>query len=162
VERADRKAREAALRQVPQNGRVCRAIAREYGERIGGGRTGNGFVALESMGEVDAGWREVRVAKPRCGSGELKFIDLRRAKTMKVVTHLSFKSRDQATSPAWLFEADVFGATADPIKAEIRRRGMGCEITRQDLLARGLAAQHLGDCVIACGSFPFVRHVQTH
>lgn len=67
-------------------------------------------------------------------------------------------------SPAWLFEADVFGATANPIKAEIRRRGMRCEITRQDLLARGLAAQRFGDgdCVIACGSFPFVRHVQMH
>jgi hypothetical protein len=67
-------------------------------------------------------------------------------------------------TPAWLFEADVFGVTAEPIKAEIRRRGMRCEVARQDLLARGLAAERLGDgdCVIACGSFPFVYHVQTH
>ena len=70
--------------------------------------------------------------------------------------------------PAWLFEADVFGRTAEPLQAEVRRQGMACAITRQDLLAHGLfsasgfpALDEVG-CVIACGSFPFVHWVQTH
>ena len=67
-------------------------------------------------------------------------------------------------SPTWLFEADVFGQTADPLKAEIRRQGLWCHVTRQNLLARG--GDSFGnhriapdDCVIACGCFPFVRFV---
>jgi hypothetical protein len=68
-------------------------------------------------------------------------------------------------SPTWLFEADVFGQTADPLKAEIRRQGMWCHVTRQDLLARGHGDAFGGhriapdDCVIACGCFPFIRFV---
>jgi hypothetical protein len=38
--------------------------------------------------------------------------------------------------PTWLFEADVFGLTAEPLKAEIRRQEMWCHVTRQSLLAR--------------------------
>ena len=45
--------------------------------------------------------------------------------------------------PTWLFEADVFGRTAEPLKAEIRRQGMVWHVTRQDLLsARRDDAQH--------------------
>lgn len=71
-------------------------------------------------------------------------------------------------SPTWLFEADVFGQTADPLKAEIRRLGLWCHVTRQDLLARGHGDAFGGhriapdDCVIACGWFPFVRFVLDH
>jgi hypothetical protein len=67
-------------------------------------------------------------------------------------------------SPTWLFEADVFGQTADPLKAEIRRQGLWCHVTRQNLLAHGgdsFGAHRIAsdDCVIACGCFPFVRFV---
>lgn len=70
--------------------------------------------------------------------------------------------------PTWLFEADVFGRTADPLKAEIRRQGMACIVTRQQLLTPGApylpGGRRLADdaCVIACGSHPFVRHVLEH
>jgi hypothetical protein len=70
--------------------------------------------------------------------------------------------------PTWLFEADVFGQTAEPLKAEIRRQGMWCHVTRQTLLARGhgdsIGGHRIGesDCVIACGCFPFVRFVLQH
>jgi hypothetical protein len=70
--------------------------------------------------------------------------------------------------PTWLFEADVFGRTAEPLKVEVRRQGMWCHVTRQDLLARGhgdtFGSHRLraGDCVIACGCFPFVRFVLDH
>lgn len=67
--------------------------------------------------------------------------------------------------PTWLFEADVFGETAEPVKAEIRRQGIRCLVTRQALLAQGIGDSSAGhrigpdDCVIACGCFPFVRFV---
>jgi len=65
--------------------------------------------------------------------------------------------------PSWLFEADVFGQTAEPLKAEIRRQGMACHVTRQALLARGIGEPFAaGDCVIACGCYPFVRFVLDH
>jgi len=67
--------------------------------------------------------------------------------------------------PTWLFEADVFGRTAEPLKAEIRRQGMVWHATRQDLLSRGSNDSFGGrrfaemECVIACGCIPFVRHI---
>jgi ATP-grasp domain, R2K clade family 2 len=67
--------------------------------------------------------------------------------------------------PTWLFEADVFGLTAEPLKAEVRRQGMWCHVTRQVLLSRGFGDAFgghridVGDCVIACGCYPFVRFV---
>jgi ATP-grasp domain, R2K clade family 3 len=69
--------------------------------------------------------------------------------------------------PTWLFEADVLGQTAEPLKAEVRRQGMRCHVTRQGLLARGgdcYGGQRIGadDCVVACGCFPFVRFVLDH
>ncbi len=69
------------------------------------------------------------------------------------------------TLPVWVFEADVFGQTADAVRNEVRRQGMGLLVTRQDLLARGLGdclnAQRLAprDCAMAFGCFPFVQHV---
>lgn len=70
--------------------------------------------------------------------------------------------------PTWLFEADVFGETAEPLKAEIRRQGMACYVTRQDLLAHTRTDSFGGrrvpedGCVVCCGSVPFVRFVQLH
>jgi hypothetical protein len=70
--------------------------------------------------------------------------------------------------PTWLFEADVFGQTAEPLKAETRRQGMACFVTRQQLLSPGSCSfaggRRLADdaCVIACGSHPFVRHILLH
>jgi len=70
--------------------------------------------------------------------------------------------------PTWLFEADVFGQTAEPLKAEIRRQGLWCHVTRQDLLARGYGDIDSGhrlepcDCVIACGCFPFAWFIHEH
>src|SRR5436305_1417862 len=43
--------------------------------------------------------------------------------------------------PTWLFEADVFGQTADPLKAEVRRQGMACHVTRQDPPTRVVVAE---------------------
>jgi hypothetical protein len=70
--------------------------------------------------------------------------------------------------PTWLFEADVFGETAEPLKAEVRRQGMWCHVTREDLLARGHGDSFGGRrldpeaCVIACGCFPFVEYVRAN
>jgi hypothetical protein len=70
--------------------------------------------------------------------------------------------------PTWLFEADVFGETADALKAEVRRQGMACYVTRQDLLTKGAGDTFHGrrigedDCVIASGCFPFVNYIKTH
>jgi hypothetical protein len=62
--------------------------------------------------------------------------------------------------PTWLFEADVFGPAAEPVKAEVRRQGMGCHVIRQPMLALGVGplpgGGQLADnaCVIFCGTFP--------
>lgn len=64
--------------------------------------------------------------------------------------------------PVWLFEADVFGTSAEPTKAEVRRQGMTCTVTRQRLLASGIVSLPEDVCVIACGSYPFVHHIQVH
>jgi hypothetical protein len=67
--------------------------------------------------------------------------------------------------PTWLFEADVFGQTAEALKAEVRRQGIWCHVTRQALLAQGIGdtfrSHRIGaeDCVVAFGCFPFVRFV---
>jgi hypothetical protein len=67
--------------------------------------------------------------------------------------------------PTWLFEADVFGQIAEPLKAEVRRQGMRCHVTRQGLLAHEGGDTYGGhrigadDCVVARGCFPFVRFV---
>lgn len=71
-------------------------------------------------------------------------------------------------NPVWLFEADVFGESAEAIKTEIRRRGLACYTTRQTLLASGVgdifSGRRLAEdaCVIACGSYPFVHYIQAN
>jgi hypothetical protein len=70
--------------------------------------------------------------------------------------------------PVWLIEADVYGAEADPLLAEIRRQGMVAEavphqglLKQKDLVAGGRLLGH-GDCVIAYGTFPFACEIQLH
>ncbi len=69
--------------------------------------------------------------------------------------------------PIWLFESDVFGDTADPIKAEVRRQGMDCYIVRQRLLARGIGPlgggrmPPAGARVIFSGTYACLRHIVT-
>jgi hypothetical protein len=68
--------------------------------------------------------------------------------------------------PTWLFEADVFGETAEPLKAEVRRQGMTCAVIRQALLASNASLLPGGrrladdDCVIFCGSSPCMLYIQ--
>jgi hypothetical protein len=60
--------------------------------------------------------------------------------------------------PTWLIEADVFGAEAEPLKAEIRRQGMACHVVRHDSLFGGRPETVRGripsddECVIFYGS----------
>jgi hypothetical protein len=69
--------------------------------------------------------------------------------------------------PVWLFESDVFGDTADPVKAEVRRQGMDCYIVRQTLLARGVGPLPggrmlpAGACVIFSGTYACFHHIAT-
>ena len=70
--------------------------------------------------------------------------------------------------PAWLIEAGVYGAEADPLLAEVRRQGMAAEVVpfqallkEKDLVAGGRPLVD-GDCVVGYGTFPFARQVQLH
>lgn len=62
--------------------------------------------------------------------------------------------------PTWLFEADVFGAAAVSVKAEVRRQGMACHVIRQPMLALDVGplpgGRQLADdaCVVFCGTYP--------
>jgi hypothetical protein len=72
-----------------------------------------------------------------------------------------------ASPPTWLFEADAFGTSMESLKAELRRLGVGAFTTSLRLLATraylpGGRALPDDACVIACGSFPFVRSIQLH
>jgi hypothetical protein len=70
--------------------------------------------------------------------------------------------------PTWLFEPDVFGETAEPLKTEIRRQGMVCAVARQQSLVTGsftlAGGRRLAEdaCVVAFGSYPYVRYIQQH
>ena len=70
--------------------------------------------------------------------------------------------------PTWLVESGVYGAEADPLLSEIRRRGMTADLLPQRTLLREkdiVAGGRLladSDCVIACGTFPFARQIQLH
>lgn len=70
--------------------------------------------------------------------------------------------------PAWLIEAGVYGAEADPLLAEIRRQGMAAEavpfqaLLKEKHLAAGGRSLADGDCVIGYGTFPFAREIQLH
>lgn len=70
--------------------------------------------------------------------------------------------------PAWLIEAGVYGAEADPLLAEIRRQGMSAQLLPHRTLLKereiATAGRPLvdGDCVVGYGTFPFARQVQLH
>src|SRR3954466_2875531 len=70
--------------------------------------------------------------------------------------------------PAWLIEAGVYCAEADPLLAEIRRQGMTAELLphrtllkEKDIIAVGQPLAD-GDRVIGYGTFPFARQIQLH
>src|SRR5947209_3138086 len=70
--------------------------------------------------------------------------------------------------PVWLMEAGVYGAEAEPLLAEIRRRGMRAEVIPHRATRKGVnlsAGGRLlggGDCVLGYGTFPFARQIQLH
>jgi hypothetical protein len=70
--------------------------------------------------------------------------------------------------PIWLIEADVFGRSFEPVKAEIRQQGLVSEIVQPGPFLNGLVPVVGGhrltdqDCVIFSGTFPLMRHIQLH
>jgi hypothetical protein len=70
--------------------------------------------------------------------------------------------------PIWLIEAGVYGAEAEPLRAEIQRQGMTAEFVPHQALKKGrdviVNGRLLGedDCVIGYGTFPFARQIQLH
>lgn len=75
---------------------------------------------------------------------------------------------DGTLRPAWLIEAGVYGAEAEPLAAEVRRQGMTTEVvpftalTKDAALVSGDRRLGDGDCVIGYGTFPFARQIQLH
>ena len=70
--------------------------------------------------------------------------------------------------PIWLIEADVFGRSFEPVKAEIRQQGLVWDIIQPRSFLNGLVPAVGGhrvtdqDCVIFSGTFPLMRHIQLH
>jgi hypothetical protein len=70
--------------------------------------------------------------------------------------------------PIWLIQADVFGRSFEPVKAEIRQQGLVWEVIQPGPFLSGLVPEVGGhrlsdqDCVIFSGTFPLMRHVQLH
>jgi hypothetical protein len=70
--------------------------------------------------------------------------------------------------PIWLIEADVFGRSFEPIKAEIRRQGLAWEIVHPGPFLNGLVPSvggHRlidGDCVVFSGTYSLMRYIQLH
>jgi hypothetical protein len=70
--------------------------------------------------------------------------------------------------PTWLIEAGVYGAEAEPLRVEIRRQGLACDLVPYSALKKGseliVDGQPLGptDCVIGYGTYPFARQIQLH
>src|SRR5438067_6039373 len=70
--------------------------------------------------------------------------------------------------PTWLIEADVFGRSFEPVKAEIRQQGMVWDIVQPRPFLNGVVPVVGGhrltddDCVIFSGTFPLMRHIQLH
>jgi hypothetical protein len=70
--------------------------------------------------------------------------------------------------PAWLIEAGVYGAEADPLLAEICRQGMAAEVVPFQVLQKEKELVACGrrladdDCVIGYGTFPFAREIGLH
>lgn len=63
--------------------------------------------------------------------------------------------------PTWLIEADVYGNEANPLRDEIRRQGMACEMTSFSALRRGLPLQD-DACVVGYGTYPFAQQILRH
>src|SRR5262245_14559878 len=69
-------------------------------------------------------------------------------------------------TPIWLIEADVFGRSFEPVKAEIRQQGLVWEIVQPGPFLNGLVptvgGHRLtdGDCVVFSGTYPLMRHIQ--
>ena len=70
--------------------------------------------------------------------------------------------------PVWLIEADVFGESFGPLKAEIRHHGMVWDILQPRTFLNGLIP-HVGgralaedECIVFSGSYPLMRHIQLH
>jgi hypothetical protein len=70
--------------------------------------------------------------------------------------------------PIWLIEADVFGRSFEPVRAEVRQQGLVSEIVQPGPFLNGLVPVVGGhrltdqDCVIFSGTFPLMRHIQLH
>jgi hypothetical protein len=70
--------------------------------------------------------------------------------------------------PIWLIEADVFGRSFEPLKAEIRQQGMVWEIVQARTFLNNLIPMVRGyrltdrDCVVFSGTYPLMRHLQLH
>ncbi len=70
--------------------------------------------------------------------------------------------------PSWLIEAGVYGAEAEPLRAEIRRQGMTADFVPYQALQKGseivIDRRPIGptDCVIGYGTYPFARQIQLH
>jgi ATP-grasp domain, R2K clade family 3 len=70
--------------------------------------------------------------------------------------------------PVWLIEAGVYGAEAEPLRAEIRRQGMTADFVPHRALKKDsevvVGGRPLGpdDCVIGYGTYPFARQIQLH
>lgn len=70
--------------------------------------------------------------------------------------------------PIWLIEADVFGRSFDPVKAEAGQQGMVWEIVQPGPFLNGVVPRVNGhrltdlDCVVFSGTFPLMRHIQLH
>ena len=68
----------------------------------------------------------------------------------------------------WLIEAGVYGAEAEPLRAEIRRQGMAADFVPHHGLRKDsdvfVDGRPLGpdDCVIGYGTYPFVRQIQSY
>lgn len=69
-------------------------------------------------------------------------------------------------SLSWLIEADVFGTSMEPLKQELRRRGIGHEIVHPRPFLNGvipkIAGQSLGPGarVVFSGTYPLMREIQ--
>lgn len=71
-------------------------------------------------------------------------------------------------TPIWLIEADVFGRSFEPLKAEIRQQGFVWDIVQPRSFLNGVAPVVGGhrltdqDCVIFSGTYSLMRHIQLH
>src|SRR5262249_18598165 len=70
--------------------------------------------------------------------------------------------------PIWLIEADAFGASFEPLKAEMRQQGIVWEIVQPRPFLNGVVPVVGGhrltdrDCVVFSGTYPLMRHIQLH